>query len=151
TWLQAGMGRAQVQGAFRRVAIIQTLTPECHAAYARGARLGALARHRLCQGQAEERSMSKYRRRNQISAQWSPRLIEMLRSPAYRALSLSAHRLISRIEIELADHGGNDNGKLPVTKQDFIDYGISPRLVAPAKREAEALGFIRETVHGSGG
>jgi hypothetical protein len=91
------------------------------------------------------------KRRNRISGQWSARLIEMLQSPAYRALSLSAHRLISRIEIELANHGGNDNGRLPVTKQDFIDYGISVNQIAPAKREAEALGFIRETVHGSGG
>jgi hypothetical protein len=96
--------------------------------------------------------MSKYRRRNRISGQWSARLIEMLESPAYRALSLSAHRLISRIEIELANHGGNDNGRLPVTKQDFIDYGISsPRLVASAIREAEALGFIRVTQRGRGG
>jgi hypothetical protein len=91
------------------------------------------------------------KRRSKISGQWSARLIEMLRSPAYRALSLSAHRLISRIEIELADHGGNDNGKLPVTKQDFIDYGISGRLIAAATREAEALGFIRVTERGRGG
>ena len=95
--------------------------------------------------------MSKYRRRNQINGQWSARLIEMLASPAYRALSLSAHRLIARIEIELASHGGNDNGRLPVTKQDFIEYGISPRLVAPATREAGALGFIRVTQRGRGG
>jgi hypothetical protein len=32
------------------------------------------------------------KRRNQISGQWSPRLIEMLESPAYRVLSQSAHR-----------------------------------------------------------
>src|SRR5262249_53319256 len=75
----------------------------------------------------------------------------MLKSPAYRALSLSAHRVISRIEIELANHGGNDNGRLPVTKQDLIAYGISARLVAPAIRECEALGFIRVTEHGRGG
>jgi hypothetical protein len=91
------------------------------------------------------------KRRNRISGQFSARPIEMLESPAYRALSLSAHRVISRIEIELARHGGNDNGKLPVTKQDFIDYGISGRLVAPAIREAEALGFIRVTERGRGG
>jgi hypothetical protein len=92
------------------------------------------------------------KRRNQINGQWSPRFIEMLESPAYRELSLSAHRLISRIEIELASHGGNDNGRLPVTKQDFIHYGISsPRLIASAIREAEALGFIRVTQRGRGG
>jgi hypothetical protein len=75
----------------------------------------------------------------------------MLESPAYRVLSLSAHRVISRIEIELSAHGGNDNGRLPVTKQDFIDYGISHDQVAPAIREAEALGFARVTQRGRGG
>src|SRR5262249_36307192 len=91
------------------------------------------------------------KRRNSINEQFSPRTIAMLESPAYQAMSLSAHRVISRIEIELGHHGGNDNGKLPITKQDFVDYGISPRLVAPAIREAEALGFIRVTERGRGG
>jgi hypothetical protein len=90
-------------------------------------------------------------RRNRISGQWSARLIEMLESPAYRTLSLSAHRVISRIEIELGHHGGNDNGKLPVTFQDFIEYGVDRAAVAPAIREAEALGFIRVTERGVGG
>jgi len=89
--------------------------------------------------------------KNKIRGQWSPRLIEMLVSPADRALSLSAHRVISRIEIELARHHGKDNGKLPVTKQNFIDYGIHHNAVAPAVREAEALGFIHVTEHGRGG
>jgi hypothetical protein len=90
-------------------------------------------------------------RRNRINGQWSARLIEMLESPAYRALSLSAHRIISRIEIELGHHGGNDNDKLPVTCKDFIEYGVDRAAVAPAIREAEALGFIRVTEHGHGG
>jgi hypothetical protein len=75
--------------------------------------------------------------------QWSPRLIEMLESPAYRVLSVSAHRVISRIEIEHASHGGSENGNLPVTKQNFMDYGMNDHAIAPAIREAEALGFIR--------
>jgi hypothetical protein len=91
------------------------------------------------------------RRRNQISGQFSARLIEMLESPPWRVLCLSARRVIDRIEIELAHHGGNDNGRLPVTKLDFVHYGISARLVAPAIREAEALGFIRVTERGRGG
>jgi len=91
------------------------------------------------------------KRRNRINEAFSPRTIEMLKSPAYRALSLSAHRVISRIEIELSSHGGNDNGRLPVTKLDFMEYGVSARLVAAAIREAEALGFIQVTEHGRGG
>jgi hypothetical protein len=91
------------------------------------------------------------KRRNRISGQFSAKLIEMLESPAWRALSLSGRRVVDRIEIELAHHGGNDNGRLPVTKLDFMEYGISARLVAPAIREAEALGFIRVTERGRGG
>lgn len=92
------------------------------------------------------------RRRNRINEQFSARLIEMLESPAYRVLSRSAHLVIARIEIELAHHGGNDNGRLPVTTDDFVAYGMHHRAsVAPAIREAEALGFIRITERGRGG
>jgi hypothetical protein len=90
------------------------------------------------------------KRRNRINEAFSPRTIDMLKSPAYRALSLSAHRVISRIEIELSSHGGNDNGRLPVTKLDFMEYGLSARLVAAAIREAQALGFINVTERGRG-
>jgi hypothetical protein len=82
-------------------------------------------------------------KRNRIGGQFSPRLVEMLASPAYRVLSVSAHRIISRIEIEHASHGGSENGNLPVTKQNFMDYGMNHDAIAPAIREAEALGFIR--------
>jgi hypothetical protein len=91
------------------------------------------------------------KRRNRISGQFAARLIEMLESPAYRALSASGHKIISRIEIELAHHGGNDNGRLPVTTNDFVEYGMHRTSVAPAIREAEALGFIRLTERGRGG
>jgi hypothetical protein len=91
------------------------------------------------------------RSRPGISGQFSPRLIEMLESPAYRVLSLSAHRIISRVEIELGHHGGKDNGKLPITYDDFQAYGIDRHAIAPAIREAEALGFIEVTVRGRAG
>src|SRR6266700_804128 len=91
------------------------------------------------------------RRKNQIGGQFAARLIEMLVSPAFRALSLSGHRMLARIEIELAAHGGQDNGKLPVTFAQFIDYGIAERhLIAAAQRELVALGFIR-IEHGRAG
>ena len=72
----------------------------------------------------------------------------MLESPAYRALSLSAHRVLSRIEIEFAHHGGQDNGKLPVTFDDFALYGVRRHSIGPALLELEALGFIFITEHG---
>lgn len=92
-----------------------------------------------------------------ISGQFAPRLIEMLKSPAYRALSLAAHMILARIEIELAHHSGNGtaareaNGKISVTYAQFEDYGLQHGSIAPAIRELEALGFIERTQRGCGG
>lgn len=90
-------------------------------------------------------------RRTSIGAQFSPRRIDMLSSPAWRALSLSAHRVIDRIAIELMHHGGADNGRLPVTFDDFEQYGIHRHSIAAAIREAAALGFIEVTQEGRAG
>jgi hypothetical protein len=75
----------------------------------------------------------------------------MLRSPAFCVLSLSARRVLDRVEIELAYHGGADNGRLPVTYDDFEDYGIHRHAVGPAIREAVALGFLEITEPGRAG
>jgi DNA-binding PadR family transcriptional regulator len=91
------------------------------------------------------------KRRNKINEQWASYPIAMLESPAYRVLSQGAHRVIARIAIELASHGGNDNGQLPVTKEQFEEYGVHHNAIAPALREAEALGFIETTERGRGG
>jgi hypothetical protein len=72
----------------------------------------------------------------------------MLESPAYRALSLSGHRVLARLEIELGHHGGTDNGRLPVTYTDFQRYGIERKSIAPALREVQALGFAIITERG---
>jgi hypothetical protein len=90
-------------------------------------------------------------RRTSIGEQFAPHTISMLRSPAWRILSLSARRVLDRIEIELADHGGTDNGKLPVTYDDFVRYGIDRCAIAPAIREVVALGFVEITDIGRAG
>jgi hypothetical protein len=89
--------------------------------------------------------------RTRIQGQFAPRLIDMLRSPAYRTLSLSEHRILARLEIELADHGGKDNGRLPCTFDDFERYGLRRKSIAAALRTLEALGFIKITEAGRGG
>jgi hypothetical protein len=72
----------------------------------------------------------------------------MMESPAYRVLNLSEHRVIARIRLEHAHHGGRENGKLPVTFRDFFEYGVRWESIAPAIRTAEALGWIRVTQRG---
>jgi len=92
-------------------------------------------------------------KQTQFSGQFIGRLVEMLESPAYRVLSLSARRVLDRIEIEFARHGGKaeENGRLPVTYSDFESYGIDRHAIRPAIQEALALGFIEITECGSAG
>ncbi len=100
---------------------------------------------------APDAMATRLRRRNRIAEQFAPRVITMLEAPAFRVLSLSGRRVLDRIEIELAHHGGRDNGKLPVTFDDFHEYGIDGHAIAPALREVRALGFIEITERGRAG
>ena len=96
--------------------------------------------------------MSKsYLRKNRIAGQFAPRTIDMLESPAFQVLSLAGHRVLARIEIELAHHGGNDNGRLPVTFDHFAEYGMDRHAIGPALREVCALGFVEITEQGRAG
>ena len=95
--------------------------------------------------------MSSRSRRSSIKGQWAGITIDMLESPAYRALSLSALRILARLQIELARHGGKDNGRLPVTFENFRQYGIDGHSIAPALRLLTALGFIEITEIGRAG
>ncbi len=90
-------------------------------------------------------------RRTSIDGQFAARQIALLESPAFRTLSLSARRVLDRIEIEHAHHGGVDNGRLPVTYEDFAAYGMDRHAIPPAIRELEALGIIEVTERGRAG
>jgi hypothetical protein len=95
--------------------------------------------------------MSRRNRRTSIGEQFVSHVVRMLESPPYRALSLSARKVLARIEIELAHHGGADNGNLPVTYNNFVEYGVDRHSVAPAIRETVALGFVEITEQGRAG
>jgi len=91
------------------------------------------------------------RRARKIEGQFVPRLVEMIESPAYRVLSLSARRCLDRIEIEHMHHGGRENGQLPITYDHFVEYGVHRHAIGPALRELQALGFIEITERGVAG
>jgi hypothetical protein len=107
------------------------------------------ARHKRRNRDGQSAGISK----EHISGPFAPRLIEMMLSPAYRVLSLAAHRILSRLEIEFERHGRKpeENGALPCTYDHFVEYGVHRRMVAPAIRELVALGFIQVTRKGSAG
>jgi hypothetical protein len=85
-------------------------------------------------------------RRTQIDGQFAAREIKMLESPGFRVLSLSARRVLDRIEIELAHHGGMDNGRPPVTYDDFARYGMDRHAIGPAKESAALLRLSEVTL-----
>jgi hypothetical protein len=99
-------------------------------------------------GHAQNTARKKIRT---MQGQYAPRLIEMIKSPAYRVLSLSARRVMDRIEVEFASHGGTENGRLPVTFDDFERFGIHRHAIAPAVRELAMLGFLEVTERGRAG
>ena len=83
--------------------------------------------------------------KQKIAGAWVPRRLEMLRSPAWRALSGPAKGVIERLEIEHMTHGGKDNGQLICTHRDFGEHGIRYPSVAPAIRQGVNLGFVEIT------
>jgi hypothetical protein len=85
------------------------------------------------------------------SGQFVGRLCEMLESPAFRVLTLAAHRVLARLEVELMHHGGNENGKLAVPYQQFENCGVERHAIGPALRELEALGFVEIVERGVSG
>src|SRR5215211_6181636 len=91
------------------------------------------------------------RKAKRIEGQWTHRHIEMMTSPAYRVLSLSAHLCLSRLEIENANHAATENGQLIVTYNQFEEYGVHRQAIAPALRELVALGLIEITEQGVAG
>ena len=51
--------------------------------------------------------------------------------------------MLARIEIELANHAGYENGDLPVTYDQFAKYGVRRKYAARAIDILETFGFIR--------
>lgn len=73
---------------------------------------------------------------------------EMISSPAWRALSETALKVIFRVLEEHMAHGGGQNGALPVTYDDFQRYGLRRSSIKAALEEAIALGFLERTKPG---
>ena len=57
--------------------------------------------------------------------------LAMINSPAWQVLSLSARRVLDRIDIEHMRHGGAEDRCLPITYGDFVHYGIHRQQSCP--------------------
>jgi hypothetical protein len=69
--------------------------------------------------------------------------VEMMSSPAFRALSITSRRVLDRLCCEHLAHGGCANGFLRCTYLDFIAFRCSRELIPAALRELEQFGWVR--------
>lgn len=76
---------------------------------------------------------------------WMAITRDFLESAAYRTLSPNARKALDRLIIEHIGHNRLHNGKLIVTHDQFIDYGVTAEYVADAQDELEFKGLVRIT------
>jgi hypothetical protein len=76
---------------------------------------------------------------------------EMMRSEAWRDMSINARRMLDRLEIEHMSHGGYENGNLVVTYDQFVAGGIRREAIYKTIAELERLGWIEVTRGGHRG
>jgi hypothetical protein len=100
----------------------------------------ALGKRHNATGRSDGRLHNKSRQK--IAGQFIAHRVEMIRSPAWRALSLTARRILDRLEIEHADHAGRENGSLICTYDDFKRAGIRRNSVSVGLLELIELGFL---------
>jgi hypothetical protein len=108
--------------------------------------MSAEHRRKLANGRSDSRR--KTGKRGKIEGPFVQIRQDMLESPAFRALSSSAMRILHRLEIEHMAHAGTENGNLICTYQDFADYGVSMGAIKAALSQLAALGFIEIAVKG---
>ena len=68
---------------------------------------------------------------------------DLMKSPAWRAMSINTRKLIDFLTIEHFGHAGQENGSLKATYDQLVAFGLTREHIAEAIDEAEALGLAR--------
>jgi len=69
----------------------------------------------------------------------------VLDSPGYRALSITAQRILTFLLSEHLSHGGKENGRLMCPYNQLVRMGCSRHAIAPAIDELERFGLVKFT------
>jgi hypothetical protein len=75
---------------------------------------------------------------------------DLLESPAYRALNLPERKALDRIMVEYHCKSGFQNNGLPVTRRNFVEFGVNPKHVTSSVTVLRTLDII-ECVSNWGG
>ena len=73
---------------------------------------------------------------------WSWYSVEMMRSDAWRDLSINSRRMLDLLEVEHLTHGGCKNGNLVMTYDQFVGGGIRRGSISATVAKLEQLGWI---------
>jgi hypothetical protein len=79
---------------------------------------------------------------------WGWFSFELLESAAMRSLSVNGRRVLDRIRLEHMAHAGLENGRLKVTWDDFVKFGVGRRFIAGALAEVIMAGIVAITQPG---
>lgn len=75
--------------------------------------------------------------------------LSLLTSPAWRALTWDARRVLDRLMVEHLSHGAHTHDRLVCTYADFAAAGIRQRSIAGAIRQCVELGLVIVTKRGT--
>lgn len=68
---------------------------------------------------------------------------DFLESAAYRSLSVNARKCLDRLIVEHIGHGRTENGRLIVTHEQFIEYGVTGEYAGDAVDELAYKGLVK--------
>ncbi len=74
---------------------------------------------------------------------WTWQTLELMCSPAWRAMSVNTRRLVDFLQVEHRQHAARENGNLKATYDGLVAHGLTRSKIRPATEEAEFLGLIR--------
>jgi hypothetical protein len=84
----------------------------------------------------------KGHRVNRLNGPFVPLTQELLASPVWGVLTLADRKVLDRLCLEHMAHGGQENGNLKCTYNDFVEYGVRRATIADAIRRLEVFGLI---------
>lgn len=92
--------------------------------------------------------MAKPSKKPKINYSFIPINTEVLSSIPWGMLKLNDRKILDRLFIEHSAHGGNENGRLIVTYDNFVAHGVRKQSIAESICRLEGLGFIETTRQG---
>lgn len=73
---------------------------------------------------------------------WVWMTLELLASPAWKALSINGRRLVEFLMVEHRNQGGRENGNLLAPYDQLVPWGLTRCCIREATKEAEFLGLL---------